>query len=85
MSSDSFKKLRNYLRVIKHTKCIRNAALYKFMTDIDNECVPILKFTGLKYADIKCRFPGTNARQLALTWQPFCAPLVWSGLHVITQ
>jgi len=30
----------------------------------------------LKYAAIKCRFRGPVARQPALPWQPFCAPLV---------
>jgi len=36
----------------------------------------------LKYAAIKCRFSDPVARQPALPWQPFSAPLVGGRPHV---
>jgi len=36
----------------------------------------------LNYADIICRFRGPIARQPALPWQPFCAPLFGGRPHV---
>ena len=48
--------------------------------------LPIWKFihvSFLKYEAIHCRFSGPVARQPALSWQPFCASLVWWGVILI--
>jgi len=37
----------------------------------------------LKYSILKCRFSVPVARQPALPWQPFCAPLVWEGVFFL--